>query len=213
MRDLLDPQKALLFRITHAANLRWILTNGLHCPNSAIRDPNFISIGNAELIARRARRVVPRAPGGVLNDYVPFYFTPLSPMLLNIKTGYSGITQRTSEEIVILVSSLATLQEQDVQFVFSDRHAYMVDANFYSDLADLDKIDWGILQNRDFKYDPDDPSKMSRYMAEALAFRNVPISALIGVAVFNERARDRVNADLNASGIELSVAVRANFYF
>jgi len=134
-------------------------------------------------------------------------------MLLNIKTGYSGITQRTSEEIVILVSSLATLQEQDVQFVFSDRHAYMVDANFYSDLADLDKIDWGILQNRDFKYDPDDPSKMSRYMAEALAFRNVPISALIGVAVFNERARDRVNADLNASGIELSVAVRANFYF
>ncbi len=37
--SVLSPDKALIFRITHIANMPWILANGLHCPNSDIRDP------------------------------------------------------------------------------------------------------------------------------------------------------------------------------
>ena len=106
-------------------------------------------------------------PGiGVLSDYVPFYFTPLSPMMLNIKTGYNGITQRANDEIAVLVSSFEKLQERDVRFVFSDRHALLQAANFFDGVESLDRIDWRILQNRDFRRDPDDPEKMGRYMAE-----------------------------------------------
>jgi hypothetical protein len=47
----LNPNKALIFRITHRDNLPWLLRYGLHCSNSTIRDPSFISIGNPELIA------------------------------------------------------------------------------------------------------------------------------------------------------------------
>jgi ssDNA thymidine ADP-ribosyltransferase, DarT len=99
----LNPGKALIFRITHVDNVPWILDNGLHCRSSAILDPNFINIGNLELIDKRQHRFVEIPPGGTLSDYIPFYFTPFSPMMLNIKTGWGGITKRLNQEIVILV--------------------------------------------------------------------------------------------------------------
>lgn len=83
----LTPADGFIFRITHIDNVRWILRNGVQCKNSLISDPNFVGIGNEELIQRRTYRAVPMAPGGTLSDYVPFYFTPFSPMLYNIKPG------------------------------------------------------------------------------------------------------------------------------
>lgn len=46
----LTPVRGLLFRITHAANLKWLLANRLHCANGAAADPNFVAIGNPDLI-------------------------------------------------------------------------------------------------------------------------------------------------------------------
>lgn len=159
MSTKLNPKKALIFRIVHRDNLVWILDNGLHCRSSPQHDPNFVEIGNPDLIDRRGRKPVSCPPGGTLSDYVPFYFTPFSPMLLNIKTGYGGIRHRDNAEIAILVSSLPTLQAKAVPFVFTDRHAYLQAAEFFSDLSQLPRIDWTILQKRDFKGDPEDPGK------------------------------------------------------
>lgn len=80
---LLNREKGLIFRITHIENVPWILDHGLHCRSSTTCDPTFRQIGNQELIARRRGIRVPVEPHGVLSDYVPFYFTPLSPMQLN----------------------------------------------------------------------------------------------------------------------------------
>jgi len=101
----LSPDRGLLFRITHIDNLPWLLANGLHCATGP-QAPHFVTIGNPDLIQRRVSRSVPMPPGGTLADYVPFYFTPKSPMLLNIHTGYGGIHRRGNNEIVILVTAL-----------------------------------------------------------------------------------------------------------
>ncbi len=45
MSGSLNQEKALIFRITHRDNVPWIITNGMHCRNSGIHDPNFVSIG------------------------------------------------------------------------------------------------------------------------------------------------------------------------
>lgn len=174
----LNPDKALIFRITHRDNVPWILENGLHCGSSKILDPNFVSIGNQDLIDKRKDKIVNIPPGGPLSDYIPFYFTPYSPMMLNIKTGWGGITKRSSEEIVILVSSLHKLADDGRAFVFSDRHAFLEVAEFFSNLADLDQIDWPRLQARDFEKDPDDPGKFERYQAEALPHQHMPVNSL-----------------------------------
>src|SRR5262245_11761597 len=106
----LTPEKALIFRITHIANVPWILDHGLHCRSSANQDPTFHEIGNPDLIDKRTRRIVPVRPGGSLSDYVPFYFTPATPMLLNIKTGYNGVPRTAMADIAILVSSVHKLE-------------------------------------------------------------------------------------------------------
>lgn len=69
-----------------------------------------MSIGSDELISKHAHHPVPMLPGGLLNDYVPFYFTPFSVMMKNIRSG-RGLQQRPNSEIVILVSSLYRIQE------------------------------------------------------------------------------------------------------
>lgn len=68
----LNPDKALIFRITHIANVPWILEHGLQCRNSDCRDPDYRVIGNPDLIGKRVHRVVPIAPDGTLSDYIPF---------------------------------------------------------------------------------------------------------------------------------------------
>jgi len=128
----LNPQKALIWRIVHRDNLAWILDNGLHCSTSDERAPDWVSIGNPELIDKRASHRVPLPPGGVLNDYIPFYFTPFSPMLRNIHTGWGGIPKRENEEIVMLVSSLHHVAAHGHPVLFTDSHAYYQWTNFYS---------------------------------------------------------------------------------
>jgi hypothetical protein len=142
----LNPEKALIWRIVHRDNLPWILNNGVHCKSSAEQDPHFVPIGNADLIDRRTHRVVPVAPGGVLSNYVPFYFTPFSPMMYNIYTGRGGVAKRLNEEICILVSSLHKVHLLGLSFVFTDRHAYPPLARYFNSVDSLNEIDWPLLQ-------------------------------------------------------------------
>ena len=209
----LNPEKALIFRITHIRNVPWILRNGLHCKNSEFRDPNFVRIGNLELIQLRTGRNVLVQPGGTLSDYIPFYFTPFSMMMYNIKTGYGGIRQFPNSEIVIIVSSLRGLAERGVVAVFSDRHAYLKTAQFFTSLEDLDKIDWGILQRRDFKRDVDDPEKTDRYQAEALVYRHLPAEHLVGIVCLSSNEQRSLEQQREEVGLELKVAVRPDWYF
>jgi hypothetical protein len=213
MQDLLNPEKALIFRIVHRDNLRWLLENGLHCRNSDRTDPNFVSIGNLDLISSRHSHPVSVPPGGSLSDYVPFYFTPLSVMLFNINTGYHGIRQRRNEEIVILVSSLHKLQEDNIHFIFTDRHARLASARVFTDISDMNQIDWKILQNRDFRRDIDDLEKIERYQAEALVHRRLPINSLLGVACYNTSECDKANKLADGAGLSLRIVSRPGWYF
>lgn len=209
----LNPQKALIFRITHVSNVAWILANGLHCSNSAHSDPNYVPIGNSEIITRRGARAVPVPPGGTLSDYVPFYFTPYSPMLYNIKTGRVGVTQRPMSEIAILVSSLPEVQRLAIPFVFTDRHAVLETAEFFNHLERLDRIDWPRLQARDFRRDPDDPGKFERYQAEALIHRHVPITAILGIICYRNEEQTKIEAICGTLNLKAQVLCKPGWYF
>jgi ssDNA thymidine ADP-ribosyltransferase, DarT len=212
MNDL-TPEKAWIFRITHIGNVPWILDHGLHCCNSNCRDPNFREIGNPDLIGRRTRRAVPIAPGGMLSDYVPFYFTPHSPMLLNIKTGWNGLQKTPMPDIAILVTSLDRVAKEGIRFVFTDRHAYVMGAQFFGELCDLVHIDWPLLQARDFKRNPDDPGKCERYQAEALIHGVVPVSALSGIAYHGAAQEKVLQEEVTRRSLTTTVAVKPGWYF
>lgn len=209
----LNPEKALIFRITHVANVPWILEHGMHSRSAAMQDPNYVNIGSDSLIKKRSRRVVPIPPGGTLSDYVPFYFTPFSIMMFNIKTGYGGITRRENQELVIFVSSVHRLRALGLPFVFTNQHAYALDTDFCTDIADLNRIDWTLLQNRDFKTNDADPGKQLRYQAEALVHRHVPVDAILGIGCHNDPVKQRLEGVVQGSGQKIDVKTAPKWYF
>lgn len=209
----LNPNKALIFRITHRGNLPWLLEHGLYSRSSPEQDPGFITIGKQELIDKRVTRPVPPPSGGMLSDYIPFYFTPSSMMLYNIVTG-RGVARQSREDIVVLVSSLPHLQQLGVPFLFTDRHAYLANAEFSTRLQELAAfVPWDLLQNRDFKRDPEHPEKTDRYQAEALVQHHLPVSALLGVGTYTDEVRAAVEAQVGARRLQLKVVTRPNWFF
>ena len=210
----LNPEKALIFRIVHVANLPWILGHGgLHCRNSPEQDPNYVNIGNPELIAKRSRREVPILPGGTLSDYVPFYFTPFSMMMYKINTGHGGIPQRRNEDIMILVSSILRLQELALPYVFTNQHAYALGTEFYRDVDDLKQVDWALLQSRKFQADEADPGKQLRYQAEALVHRWVPLKALLGLGCYGSIVKGELESLVEKQGAKMNVKSVPTWYF
>jgi hypothetical protein len=209
----LNPEKALIWRIVHRDNLPWILDNGVHCKSSAVQDPNFVPIGNADLIDRRTHRVVPVAPGGVLSNYVPFYFTPFSPMMYNIYTGRGEVTKRRNEEICILVSTLHKVHQMGLPFVFTDRHAYPPLARYFNSIESLNEIDWSLLQARNFKRNPDDPEQIERYQAEALVHNHLPVAGLVGIICYTDAVKDTLDQHIQARGLKVDVRVMPRWYF
>lgn len=209
----LNPDKALIFRIVHVDCVPWILDHGLHCRNSDQQDPHYINIGSESLIDRRSRHTVPIPPGGTLSDYVPFYFTPFSIMMYNIHTGYGGVPKRLNKEIVIFVSSLRRVHELGLRYVFTNQHAYAIGTDYYDNLADLDQIDWPLLQSRNFKTNDADPGRQLRYQAEALIHHQVPLNALIGMGCNHDSIRQHVESLVAARGLDLSVKTLPQWYF
>lgn len=209
----LNREKALIWRIVHRDNVTWVLEHGLHCSSAKdIHAPNWVSIGQAELIDKRARHEVPIAPGGSLSDYVPFYFTPFSAMMYNILSG-RNVHQRQKDEIVILVSSIPHIERLRLPYVFTDSHAYYQWANYYSDPHDLHRVDWDLLQRRDFKRDPDDPAKFERYQAEALVHRYVPIEGMIGIICHSDAVAAPIQRQVLQRNLSLRVLTKPGWYF
>jgi hypothetical protein len=208
----LTQEKGLIFRITHRDNVPWILDNGMHARNGRKFDLNCRNIGNVDLIDKRSRRAVAVPPGGTLSDYVPFYFTPYSIMMYNIRTGY-GVKQVANEEIVIFVSSLPHIVEQGIPFLFTNQHAYPPMADYFTDLARLDEIDWPLLQSRNFQHDPDDPGKKERYQAEALIWKRVPLTALKGVCCYTNAVEQQVKLEVQRRSLTFNVGVQPSWYF
>lgn len=212
MAGTLNAQKALIFRITHRENLPWILRHGLHASSSNVLDPNFRAIGNADLINKRSTRPVAVGPGGMLSDYIPFYFTPFSIMMYNIHTGYN-VARVPNDEIVLLVSSLHRIAELNIPFVFTNQHAYPKFAGYFTDLANLGQIPWDQLNAKDFRHDPDDPGKKERYQAETLIWQHLPVQALLGICCYSDAVNQQIQAEVATLGLALTSQVQRGWYF
>lgn len=175
-------------------------------------DPNFVEIGHPEIIDKRAKRSIDVDPGGVLSDYVPFYFTPCSPMLYNIVTGWKGLTRRSRAEIAVIVSSLNRLERAGCQYVISDRNATLAHATIRAGRELLQDLSWSNWQNRDFKHDPDKPQKIEQYQAEALVYKVLPAEAIGAIITYDDASKASVQTAVTNAGINIPVHARGAWY-
>lgn len=203
-----------IFRITHIDNLPFILRHGLYAPNSDVKDPDFRTIGYPTLIDYRKERKVPIAPGGVLADYVPFYFWYRSPMLYVIYRGNDPeVIQTPQSEVVYLVSAIEALIQNNCQFVFTDRHAKLEYAKFYNNPGDVrDKLQWEWIKSDDWGRQFG-PERKEMKQAECLVFNHVPREAITGIAVRDEVALNKVQDYLHESELKIITKIKPGFYY
>jgi len=191
------PERIGLYHITHIDNLAGIIRAGGLLAHNGIED-GYTDIAHQTIQTRRNQTPVLCPPGGALHDYVPFYFCRRSPMLYAIHKDNIETYRGGQQSIVYLVSELVRVQQAGLTFVFTDGHAIMQFSEFYNDVADLDKIDWPLMQAKLWTDTDEDPDRKRRRQAEFLLHRRCPWSLISGIGVFDEAMQLRVEGLLNS---------------
>lgn len=209
------PRRGLLFHFTHVANLPSVITHGLRSDAALQADRSLaVEVGEVRIKEQRRRRSVPIGPGGVVADYVPFYFAARSPMLYTINRGSVPAYQDGQDPLVYLVTDIARLHEVGCRFVFTDRNAYYRTATYAEDPAELDHlVDWPLMEATMWKNTAEDPDRMERRMAEFLVYGSVPFSAIVYVGVRSEATAGAVAEALGTLDDPPQVLVRPSWYY
>lgn len=129
-----------IYHFTHIDNLPSLLESGtFRCCRGMQNDgAGYRNIAYGDLQGRRSVRQVPVSPFGTLHDYVPFYFSPRSPMLYTISQGNVAHYQDGQSSLIYFVSTAQRIASAERLFVFTDGHGIMRWTRFYSDLSHLD---------------------------------------------------------------------------
>jgi hypothetical protein len=204
-----------LFHFTHISHVSSVCGEGLVC-DSAVGARLLTEAGEPDIKVRRRTIRVPAEPGGVVADYVPFYFAPRSPMLFRIHRGGVPTYTGGQSDLVYVCTTVERLQECGVALVFTDRNAATSYAAFRADSEDWRAagfIDWPLMGERYWSNDAEHPDRKERRMSECLAHTLVPWHAVQAIGVRDENAAERVQTTLAGADHQPRVLVRPAWYF
>jgi hypothetical protein len=211
------PVPTLIYRMIHIDNLDLLLCRqALHAPHQTPHDGLiYRTIHDQEVQAKRGLQAVAVGPGGTMHDYVPFYFGPRSPMLLQLHTGrVAGYTER-QDPLIYLVSSVEAITRAGRDFIFSDGHGLATYTGWYADLAYLDQVDWPVVSAIWWKSTVEDMDRQRRKQAEFLVYLHCPWSAIGSIAVLNPTVLAQVEAIMarHAPVLRRPVAIHPEWYY
>lgn len=210
------PIPTTVCHFTHLDHLASIAEHGLLSDTRA-RAAGYLTAeaGEPRIKQRRARRVVTAGPGGVVADYVPFYFRSRSPMLSAIHNGRVPTFTGNTHDFVYLLSTVEALLGHGLPLVFTDRNAALAVTRHADRLDDLDElVDWEVMKARYWANTDDDRDRKERRMAECLVHDRVPWGAFTGLAVHDAARERRVREILDRlGGHQPSVSVVPDAYF
>jgi hypothetical protein len=211
---VINASKKYCYRITHRENLVHLLTNGLVNKSHIKASPDFLPIGNLEIIDVRGSTEVKILGYGYIGDYIPFYFTSRSIMLFNILTGYYApkVSARTKDELIVircLVSELAKLP----RWFFTDGQANDGETIHYNDLDAINMIDWDCIHQSNFKKSDGDYDRPRRYQAEFLVHNEVPIEYIDSICVYNDTMKTWAEEEIKNKGFKIPVVTQKAYFF
>ena len=216
-----------LFHITAVANLPAICRAGALVSKNAgaAAGVAYQNIAHAGAQSARSARRAPVPPGGLVHDFVPFYFAPRSPMLSAIHTGKVVGCTLAQEDVVHFETTVAQATADGEDFVFYDRNATLAFSTPYTDLSRLqDGIAWDLLTEPPCldgfckyfmnRHQPERyADRMERRQAEFLVRHRLALARFTRVGVCNAAKAAEVLAILQQAGVPLAVEVKTDWYF
>jgi hypothetical protein len=189
-----------IYHITHINNFaRIVAEGGLHCDRHA-QNLKVVNIGHQHIKNRRLGRPVPLPPGGTVGDYVPFYFGPRSPMLFAINKGVVQGYVDGQRPIVYLRSTAEAVRDAGLEWVFTEGHAEIAFTDFFNDLANLNKVDWAVINGRYWNDTNDFPDRKRKRQAEFLVKGFFPFNLVTSIGVYDQAIGEAAAGVLQGQG-------------
>lgn len=171
-------------------------------------------LGSPDIKQQRRHRTVTCSMGGVVADYVPFYFSAKSPMLYFAHTGNQLSPFKNGQrELVHLVSHVDVVNDLGGFYAITDRNAALGYARQSDSLDALDTlIDWTLQDQKYWNNTADELDRMERRMAEFLVHGECEVGAVLEIVVIDEDVRSRVLDTLEGYD-HPQVRVDRNWYY
>lgn len=183
-----------IFHFTDLGNVPGIVAaGGLHSDSLMTGGGYaFRACANEGIKSNRRTKPVPCPPGGVVADYVPFYYATRSPMMSAISYGrVPGYT--SNNNLIYFVSSLNAVHAAGLRWVCTDGNAATGITGFFTQWGELEaNTDWDIMRE---KYWGDNNGRHRR-MAEFLVHQFVPLGVMLGVLTKSEQVAQVVQQQL-----------------
>jgi hypothetical protein len=181
----------------------------LHAPNHVPADSlQYRACLDVEVQTARLNVQIPCGLGGVIHDYVPFYFGYLSPMMFKLKTGQVADYDDGQEPLIYMVSTAQSVGAAGVDFVFSDGHGLARFTDWFDDLKQLDAVDWGMVNQRYWSDNLNDMDRQRRKQAEFLVHRSCPWTLIQEIVVIDSAIARRVQVIQDGFPSELRKPIR-----
>ncbi|TQS43750.1 DUF4433 domain-containing protein [Cryptosporangium phraense] len=208
-------RRTRILHFTHEDNLVQIFgRGGLVCDkqrrSSGIESRN---VAYSDLKLERSQTIVEVPPGGTLDDYVPFYFGPKSPMMLTYMNGNVTGSLEDLNEIVYFVSSAQHVEASGLKFAFTDGHPVKQPRFFYNDLADLGEVDHALMWQK-WWHDTDEyPDRKRRRQAEFLVWREMPLTEIDHLVTKSHPKRLEVESMLSNWDLDIPCRAWPSWYY
>jgi hypothetical protein len=200
----------------HIDNLDFILKAG-NLTNKFSKDanPNYVGIGETELIGKRADQTILTVDTGnehnPSRDYLPFYYHYKSVMLYNIQNGFK-VDKQPANDIVYLVYKLDDLID-NIEYLFTDGHGYASITSWYENIAYLTTIIRADVQRQIWNNTEDDPDRKRRKQAEFSVKQPLSLDFIIGIATYNDDVTTKVKKMCKRYNKTIDVKTKPNYYY
>lgn len=212
-----SPDNPKIYHITPVKNLPSMAADGCIWSDVQRLQRGLAAelVGLTDIKQVRLTKPVPCCPGTTVGQYAPFYLCPRSVMLYILHMGnYQGLTYKEGQRPIVhleadMRAAVIWARRVGKPWAFTDANARAGYANFYADLADLDKVDWAAVDSRVFR----DPAVKDHKQAEFLMHDSFPWELVERIGVIDERVKTKVETAINSARHKPLVTIEQGWYY
>jgi hypothetical protein len=205
-----------IYHIVHVDRLPSIISSSGLFSDADARNRRLggTTIGMSKIKQRRLEELTLASHLGLhVGECVPFYFCPRSVMLYMLyRMNHPDINYRNGQEPIIhleasLIDAVNWANSQGVRWAFTSSNAGSYYFEDFSDLRNLDMIDWDVVNATQWQEHRD------KKQAEFLIEKFFPWSLFSGIGVYSDIYCQRVNSELVNAQHKPVVAVKRCWYY